>query len=85
MKVRRPRVTIFVVLAILFVLLAVYYWVTPAGSLPHFLPGYEVGSTHTHLKHGLASLIVGVGFMILAWFSSGKKQTSTKTETEEKD
>ncbi|GAC1391827.1 MAG: hypothetical protein NVSMB46_05760 [Candidatus Saccharimonadales bacterium] len=62
-------------LAIVFLVLAVYYWITPAGSLPHFLPGYEAGSSHVHLKHGLAALILAAGCGVLAWFSTGTKTT----------
>jgi len=67
---------LFIILAILFLALAVYYWTTKAGSLPHFLPGYQANSVHKHLKHGLAALIIAVGFGILAWFSSANKKTT---------
>ncbi|HKU19006.1 MAG TPA: hypothetical protein VJP80_07115 [Candidatus Saccharimonadales bacterium] len=70
---KKPLVALFVVLAIVFVALAVYYWMTPAGSLPHGFPGYEAGSAHKHLKHGLAALLLGAGCGVLAWFASGKK------------
>ena len=63
---------LFVVLAVVFLGIAVYYWVTPAGKLPHFFPGYINGATKTHLKHGLAALIIAIGFGLLAWFSSKK-------------
>lgn len=63
---------LFVVLAVLFLAAAIYYWVTPAGSLPHHFPGYLAGSTKVHLKHGLAAFILAVAFGILAWFSSKK-------------
>ena len=59
-----------IVLGILFVALAIYYWATAAGSLPHWLPGYEAGSSHHHLKHGLAAALLGVGCFVWAWFNS---------------
>lgn len=61
------------ILGIAFVVLAVYYWMTPAGSLPAFFPGYVAGEAHIHLKHGLASLIVGIACFIFAWFGTAKK------------
>jgi hypothetical protein len=73
---KKPWTIVFAILAVLFLALAIYYWVTPAGSLPHFLPGYEHGSTHVHLKHGLAALILAIGSAIVAWFMGGKKTTS---------
>ncbi|HUD06581.1 MAG TPA: hypothetical protein VMR34_01715 [Candidatus Saccharimonadales bacterium] len=70
--------TLFIIIAIIFLAIAVYYWVTPAGSLLHFVPGYQAGSTHAHLKHGLAALVLAVGSGLLAWFSKGSKnQDST--------
>jgi hypothetical protein len=62
-----------VVLGIVFVVLAVFYWTTPAGSLPAFFPGYAAGSAVVHFKHGLASLILGVACFIFAWFGTAKK------------
>ncbi|MDE1975159.1 MAG: hypothetical protein KGI49_01470 [Patescibacteria group bacterium] len=69
----RTLVAVSVVVGVLFVLLAIYYWVTPAGSLPSFMPGFESGSAHVHLKHGLASFIVGLGVFAYAWFKGGKR------------
>lgn len=61
------------VLGIIFVILAVYYWMTPAGSLLAFFPGYAAGSAVIHIKHGAASLILGVACLIFAWFGTAKK------------
>ncbi len=61
------------VLGVALVVLAAYYWMTPAGSLPAFMPGYLAGSVHVHFKHGLASLIVGLACFIFAWFGTAKK------------
>jgi hypothetical protein len=62
-----------VILGILFLGLAYVYWTTPAHSLPHYLPGFEADSSKIHFKHGLGSLILGLGAFTLAWFQSGKK------------
>jgi hypothetical protein len=70
---KKLLLTLFIILSLAFLALGVYYLVTPAGSLFHSLPGYLAGSTHKHAKHGLASLIVGLGFAVLAWFYSAKK------------
>jgi len=66
------------VLGIVFVILAVYYWMTPAKSLPAFFPGYEASSLTKHFKHGIASLLLGFGCFALAWFQSGKKSPPQK-------
>jgi hypothetical protein len=62
-----------VVLGIVFVIVALVYWITPAGSLPSFMPGFIAGSAIIHVKHGLAALIVGALLFVYAWFASGKK------------
>ncbi len=70
-------VAVAVVVGLLFLALAVYYWITPASALPPFLPGYVPGNDKVHYTHGLASLIVGLGILAYAWFQSGKKSKST--------
>ena len=69
-----------VILGLLFVALAVYYWMTPAGALPAFMPGHTDGSTHVHFKHGLGALILGVGCFIFAWFTSGPKASTPSAQ-----
>lgn len=70
-----------VLLGLAFVALAFFYWVTPAGALPTFLPGYIAGSSHVHFKHGLAALILGLGVFTFAWFASGPtKKISSERE-----
>jgi hypothetical protein len=66
--------TLATLLGIVFVGLAALYWLTPAGSLPTYIPGFEAGSAHIHFKHGLAALILGLGLFVLAWFKSAPKK-----------
>ncbi len=56
---------------IVFIALAVLYWVEPAKSLPSFLPGHEARSSHHHIKHGIASFVVGLAAFAFAWFRTG--------------
>ena len=62
------------VVGIALIVLAVVYWAEPAGSLPSWIPGHEAGSGHHHVKHGIASFLVGVALLVFAWFQTGKKQ-----------
>lgn len=74
---------VLVLIALGFVGLAVYYWKTPADMLPSFMPGYEKGVSATHLKHGIAALVLAVGAGVLAWFLSGSKSSEPEnTPTE---
>jgi hypothetical protein len=57
------------VLGIIFLILAIVYFVIPAGSLPGFLPGFEAGSDHVHLKHGVAALVVSAVLFVISWYA----------------
>jgi hypothetical protein len=54
--------------------LAIVYWAEPAGSLPSWIPGHEAGSGHHHVKHGIASFLVGLALLVYAWFQTGPKR-----------
>jgi uncharacterized membrane protein len=60
---------IAIILGLVFLAVAIAYFAIPAGSLPSFLPGYEVGSTHVHIKHGVASLVIAAVLFVVAWYS----------------
>ena len=62
-----------IIIGVLLILIAIIYWTTPAGSLPSYMPGFATGSSVIHFKHGIGSLILGLVFLALAWFKSGKK------------
>jgi hypothetical protein len=54
--------------AIICIIAAVMYFVMPAGQLPTFMPGYEAGSAHIHLKHAIIALVLGVILIVIGWF-----------------
>ena len=56
------------ILALIFVVIAIVYFVTPAGSLPTFMPGYLPGSAHVHHRHGGAAIIIAVILFGIGWF-----------------
>ena len=62
-----------VVLAIIFIVIAFIYWFTKAGSLPAFFPGFISGSSIIHLKHGIASFLLGLVLFAYVWFNTAKK------------
>jgi len=53
----KPVVLVAAVLGVIFLVLACVYWFVPAGSLPHFMPGFVDGSSHVHVKHGLVAIV----------------------------
>jgi uncharacterized membrane protein len=59
---------------VLLIVIAIVYFAEPAKSLPAFFPGHEAGSSHHHVKHGIAALLLGIGAFVLAWFQSGPRR-----------
>jgi ammonia channel protein AmtB len=59
-----------IVLALVFAVVAIVYFLMPAGSLPGFFPGYEAGSTVVHVKHGIAAVVAAVVLFAVAGFAS---------------
>jgi hypothetical protein len=74
---KRPQLIVPAVLVgLLFLVVAVVYFVEPAGSLPSFFPGHAAGSSHHHAKHGIAALIAAIACFVFAWFQSGPSRAS---------
>jgi hypothetical protein len=70
----RALVIVAVVAGVILVGLSIVYWVEPAKSLPSFLPGHQAGSTHHHVKHGIAAFLLGIACFVFAWFQSGPRR-----------
>lgn len=56
------------VLAIICAIVAVVYFVMPAGQLPTFMPGYAEGSAHIHMKHAIIAAAAAVVLFLIGWF-----------------
>jgi hypothetical protein len=67
----RQLVVPAIAVGVLLIAIALVYWVDTADALPSFFPGHEAGSSHHHIKHGLAAFILGIGAFIFAWFQTG--------------
>ena len=77
MNTKHPALTWGAVVAgVALIVLAVVYWIEPAGSLPSFIPGHASGSGHHHVKHGIAALFVGVALLVYAWFQTGVERST---------
>lgn len=61
--------TIAYILGVIFAVVAVVYFLVPAGSLPQFLPGFEAASSHVHVKHGIIAAVVAVVCFAAGWLS----------------
>ena len=82
MTKNRSLIVPAVVLGLALLALAALYFVDSASSLPSFIPGHEAGSSHHHVKHGIAALIVGLGCFTFAWFQSGPAPTGPSARTQ---
>jgi len=75
---KRPSLIIpAVVLGIVFIVIALIYWIEPAKSLPSFFPGHQAGSSHHHTKHGIAAFLLGIACFVFAWFQSGPRREAS--------
>jgi hypothetical protein len=74
MRNDRLLVVAAVVLGIVLIVIAIVYWAEPAKSLPGFFPGHTAGSTHHHVKHGIAAFLLGIACLVFAWFRSGPRR-----------
>jgi uncharacterized membrane-anchored protein YitT (DUF2179 family) len=76
MRNDRLLVALAVIVGVALIVIAIVYWVEPAKSLPSFFPGHQAGSSHHHVKHGIASFFVGLAALVFAWFKTGPKRTA---------
>jgi hypothetical protein len=74
MNRQRSLVILGIAAGIAFIAIAIMYWTVPPKSLPlpNFL-GHENGVSAVHVKHGIASFLVGLACFAFAWFQSGPK------------
>jgi hypothetical protein len=69
-----------VVAGVVFLAIAVLYWVDTAHALPSFFPGHESAPTgHHHVKHGIAAFVVALACFVFAWFQTGPKSSTPAT------
>jgi hypothetical protein len=76
MTKRRALIAPAVLVGIALLALAIVYWIDTADALPAFIPGHEAGSSHHHVKHGIAAAILAAGALIFAWFQTGGERTA---------
>jgi hypothetical protein len=51
-------------LGVILLVIAAVYFLVPADQLPGFFPGHEAGVTRVHVKHGVASGVIGIALIV---------------------
>jgi hypothetical protein len=51
---------VLTLLGVVLLVIAAVYFLVPADQLPGFFPGHEVGVSKAHMKHGIASGVLGL-------------------------
>jgi Na+/H+ antiporter NhaD/arsenite permease-like protein len=73
-----------VIVGVALIVVAVIYFVQPEHSLPSFFPGHSSATAaeanHHHTKHGIAALVVALALFAFAWFQTGPRATSARSE-----
>lgn len=76
MTKRRSLILPAIVAGLILLVIAVVYLVDTADALPSFFPGHQAGSSHHHIKHGIAAMLLGAACFVLAWFQTGPASTA---------
>jgi hypothetical protein len=66
----RPLTVGCLLAATVIVVIGIVYFTKSASALPSFFPGHQAGSTHHHIKHGIAMIGLACLAVIGAWFST---------------
>jgi len=61
---------------IVLLVVAGIYIAEPERSLPSFFPGQAPNSSHHHITHGIAALVVALALFVFAWFASGPRRSA---------
>jgi uncharacterized membrane protein YphA (DoxX/SURF4 family) len=72
MSKRSVLTIILAIIGLALIAVAIVYFVEPASSLPHWVPGYIADSDYHHWKHGTLAAVIGVLFLVGAWFWSAR-------------
>ena len=81
----RPLTAICVLIAVVFIAVAIVYFSRTADALPSFFPGHQAGVTRHHTKHGLAFLGLALLALIGAWFTTAPARIDTSTGPTDRD
>jgi hypothetical protein len=61
-------------LGLVLIVVGVIYIALDEHSIPSFFPGHSSHpSSHHHVKHGIAAILLGLACLAFAWFRTGPR------------
>ena len=60
---------ILMLLGLVLLVVAGFYFIFPADQLPSFFPGHEAGVARIHAKHGIIAAAAGVVLLAAGWWA----------------
>jgi hypothetical protein len=72
----RPMTIGLLLLAVVFIAIAVMYFTKTAADLPSFFPGHAAHSAKHHTKHGIATVGLALVALVGAWFTTSPERSS---------
>ena len=68
------------IVGIALIVIGVIYMAFNEHDLPSFFPGHvSHASSHHHVKHGVAAILLGLACLAFAWFRTGPRHRSAPT------
>jgi hypothetical protein len=74
----KPLTIVLALLGVVLIVVGIVYVSRSAGELPSFFPGHEAGSTHKHIKHGLAAFALGIVAFVGAWLTTAPRRAESR-------
>ncbi|HSC73464.1 MAG TPA: hypothetical protein VLB89_04805 [Gaiellaceae bacterium] len=63
------------ILGVALIVIGVIYIALNEHDIPSFFPGHvSHPSSHHHVKHGIAAILLGLACLAFAWFRTGPRQ-----------
>ena len=59
---------ILILVGIVLLIVAGFYFIFPADQLPGFFPGHETGVARIHYKHGIVAGAAGIVLLVAGWW-----------------
>jgi len=59
---------ILILVGIVLLIVAGFYFIFPADQLPGFFPGHEAGVARIHYKHGIVAGAAGIVLLVAGWW-----------------